>query len=613
MLRAVFLSLSLRQKKVFVMKKNLDLFATLSLLASMSFLCGCNDEEYGYTAQQIAYETAFRRQFPNMDVEHTWCTAVCQELTVTTDVPSDIYVFALSGRHLYAHYSDVMGTRTLVYDANGSDEQVFVSNGRVSRLVPVGGNASFADGGLTRAGENDVLTQDIAAIPPAADPYYFFFEDLGADSDLDFNDVVLKVEYTCGQTTMRVTLVAAGGTLAVEPQYDGSACPWQNASQTEAHRAFRELNESVVSLDDVVEPMAPINVTGVAEKGPLTCTECPYFETTVPETFSVSRNKQLFTIALDNGTISGIGSGIPKAFAVQSAATNVWNGEGAAVNASFLANWIEDQDWYDYIMDGGITRKVLETPWFYAVVPKDLRLGTDHASGMVTIQRKTDFADEDVVLEVTSYRADSQNAAGGDVVSVDGRTLTGIGSGVAAITVKVMNEGNAYFKDAIAEATVDVWNLDQAPSHDLDLEDGDVSELLPGINYGLNIDKQAISADQINSTTSVPRHWLVTFDHTISSLVKSFSLDLTCKNANHIPTHFAYQKIDGLYQMEAFASYNGTDPAVSISGTHITIRGSIDVLNIISSNGIVLGFALNNSSADIIGGTLVLYEEAWNP
>lgn len=61
---------------------------------------------------------------------------------------------------------------------------------------------------------------------------YYAFEDLGAVGDYDFNDVILKVSHSSGDSEATVELVAAGGTLATSVKY-GNEVLWN-----EVHDAF---------------------------------------------------------------------------------------------------------------------------------------------------------------------------------------------------------------------------------------------------------------------------------------------------------------------------------------------------------------------------------------
>ena len=52
-------------------------------------------------------------------------------------------------------------------------------------------------------------------IKPAAQGWIIACEDLGGSLDFDFNDVVFGISHVAGETTARVTALAAGGTLPV--------------------------------------------------------------------------------------------------------------------------------------------------------------------------------------------------------------------------------------------------------------------------------------------------------------------------------------------------------------------------------------------------------------
>lgn len=71
--------------------------------------------------------------------------------------------------------------------------------------------------------------------------YIVACEDLGGSFDWDFNDVVYAIEHVSGQTTARIKLLAAGGTLPVHITYDNKDIVFNaptGGTCTDLHQAF---------------------------------------------------------------------------------------------------------------------------------------------------------------------------------------------------------------------------------------------------------------------------------------------------------------------------------------------------------------------------------------
>lgn len=112
--------------------------------------------------------------------------------------------------------------------------------------------------------------------------YIVACEDLGGSFDWDFNDVVYGIEHVSGQTTARIKLLAAGGTLPVHITYDNNNIVFNaptGRTCTDLHQAFG------------VEQDVPVNV-GIYQ------TEAVYSHpfTVDANAFSVSTDAQKFKI-----------------------------------------------------------------------------------------------------------------------------------------------------------------------------------------------------------------------------------------------------------------------------------------------------------------------------
>ncbi len=112
--------------------------------------------------------------------------------------------------------------------------------------------------------------------------YIVACEDLGGSFDWDFNDVVYGIEHVSGQTTARIKLLAAGGTLPVHITYDNNKIVFNaptGGTCTDLHQAFG------------VEQDVPVNV-GIYQ----TAAVYSHPFTVDANAFSVSTDAQKFKI-----------------------------------------------------------------------------------------------------------------------------------------------------------------------------------------------------------------------------------------------------------------------------------------------------------------------------
>lgn len=132
------------------------LIKILPLLATGVALVGCQDEDFGYTAKEIAYQTAFTKAFGKIDPEQDFSFASRANVTVTPGKNQEIKIYAKSSGNwkLVGHYTDVTGTRVLGADVKTGTEELMVSDGISAYSVKVGGSVNFSHA-LTRTGSLD--------------------------------------------------------------------------------------------------------------------------------------------------------------------------------------------------------------------------------------------------------------------------------------------------------------------------------------------------------------------------------------------------------------------------------------------------------------------------
>ena len=173
--------------------------------------------------------------------------------------------------------------------------------------------------------------------------YIVACEDLGGSFDWDFNDVVYGIEHVSGQTTARIKLLAAGGTLPVHITYDNNNIVFNaptGGTCTDLHQAFG------------VEQDVPVNV-GIYQ------TEAVYSHpfTVDGNAFSVSTDARKFKIHVSyKDRPEGADIGVPSHSGMEPQAFLVadpnwqWTNEFQPITSKYpdFSEWVknlENKEW----------------------------------------------------------------------------------------------------------------------------------------------------------------------------------------------------------------------------------------------------------------------------
>lgn len=149
----------------------------LSYIFPLSLLIvSCQDEDFGFTAEQIRYAGEFERHVGAIDPEQDFNLATRSTVNVSTSKDSEIKIYVKSGSSwvLVADYSHVFGSRELGFDVVKGTQEVYVTDGSQASIVPIGGSASFVG---TRAGMWDYNGDDFSiALNEGADYSYYYYD-----------------------------------------------------------------------------------------------------------------------------------------------------------------------------------------------------------------------------------------------------------------------------------------------------------------------------------------------------------------------------------------------------------------------------------------------------
>lgn len=136
-----------------------------------------------------------------------------------------IYAYDVSNIHIDGNdgcptYDPTRGAiKAASWTFNGQTFLGFEDGGRDEDLNDI----VFWVQGQYKAPEPPITVPDPDPLPePQSESWIIACEDLGNTDDIDFNDVVFSVSHTAGETTAKVTPLAAGGVLPSNIYYGGS-------------------------------------------------------------------------------------------------------------------------------------------------------------------------------------------------------------------------------------------------------------------------------------------------------------------------------------------------------------------------------------------------------
>lgn len=136
-----------------------------------------------------------------------------------------IYAYDVSNIHIDGNdgcptYDPTRGAiKAAAWTFNGQTFLGFEDGGRDEDLNDI----VFWVQGQYKAPEPPITVPDPDPLPePQSESWIIACEDLGNTDDIDFNDVVFSVSHTAGETTAKVTPLAAGGVLPSNIYYGGS-------------------------------------------------------------------------------------------------------------------------------------------------------------------------------------------------------------------------------------------------------------------------------------------------------------------------------------------------------------------------------------------------------
>jgi len=231
---------------------NLKYFLSLFCIATV--LCSCQDEDFGFTADQIRYNGEFAKQVGSIDQNQDFNLATRSSITVTTATDSDIKIFMKSGSSwsLVADYKHVLGTRQLEFDVIKGTKEVCVTDGKQAICSPLGSSAVFSG---TRAGVWDCEGDNYRISLNEGSEYSYYYYDLSVKNEIA--EKLPEDQRNRDMTIQNFTMVS-NGPFVVYPLYwycraiSYIGIYWQDESGNLVEKNLfgnHNLNESVQMLD----------------------------------------------------------------------------------------------------------------------------------------------------------------------------------------------------------------------------------------------------------------------------------------------------------------------------------------------------------------------------
>lgn len=220
------------------------LIKILPLLATGVALVGCQDEDFGFNAEKIAYETNFKNIYGKIDANQSWNMASANTITVGSVSTGDVEIFAKNGTdyQLVASYKDVQSGQTLHFDALAGTSKVLVSDGLSAQEVNIGNTVNFASGtrtimtGTTQGVTVAATTRSDAGCD--AEGYrYFTQEEITA-----YTTVAPEGEDNTKRVTCNFQMVS-NGTFTIFPLY------WETSSWSNIGVYYKDVNGDVHNVE----------------------------------------------------------------------------------------------------------------------------------------------------------------------------------------------------------------------------------------------------------------------------------------------------------------------------------------------------------------------------
>ena len=191
--------------------KNQKVFSYLMpwMVATMG-LVACDNYDNGYSVSSMKFRNEFIKKVGSCDVDQDWNIADRANVTVVSSTVRSIIVYTEKDGFftIVGTFKNVSGTKKLSFDVEEGVQSLVVSDGETAYRTKVGDIVSFNE----PAADSAVQLSLLADAPSSA--WILVADNMDGKLDIDYNDVVVKVEHQAGDANVYITPLAAGNTLA---------------------------------------------------------------------------------------------------------------------------------------------------------------------------------------------------------------------------------------------------------------------------------------------------------------------------------------------------------------------------------------------------------------
>lgn len=463
-----------------------------------------------------------------------------------------------------------------------------------------------SDGGASDL--NDLLffavgnfEEDIPDVDPDPVKYtqdwMLIYEDLGNSFDWDYNDVVLKVEHVSGETTAKITALAAGGTLSSHVFYNTTdlgeihtwfgQAPAASGSNTVTNAESRG-NKGATKTIEVDEDFSMTTLGQVADMGGIILK--------VKKAEETGFSEESTTIAYDlanKGTAPEViclpaswtytdegGNYIRREFRWPAEIHNIDKAyphfKDWAANKSLYPGWYAEDPVLSHCVTGTFEQQVSAPTDRIDLTKQPSGLALEGAIREITIEGNGTTVNYDLAVENTDYTTSSEGAisyqsSNPSLISVS------IEEGQLVITRQTIASGVAYVR--IYQAATDDYSDAMIDYIKVTLDEKPITTMVAGQTYELNF---ASSSENLESLWVYQSFWVDLSAYALPDGVTNATLKFTYSNAgnniqlinkskNSIKTFSGYNQSPHSEDVDVTTFFIGGGFYVGFGGTGMTL------------------------------------------
>lgn len=178
-------------------------------MAAMT-LVACDDYDNGYSEKNLKFRNEFVKTFGSFDAEQDWNLAERANVTVLATIGRPITVYTEKNGFftIVGTFKYVYGTKKLFFDVEEGVQSLVLSDGETAYRAMIGGTVSFDEPSADLAVPLSLLER------APLSSWLLVAENMDGKLDIDYNDVVVRVEHQAGDSYAYITPLAIGSPLS---------------------------------------------------------------------------------------------------------------------------------------------------------------------------------------------------------------------------------------------------------------------------------------------------------------------------------------------------------------------------------------------------------------